>query len=267
MADDSLCVYSWNVNGLRAAAKKGFLDWLETSGGDIVCVQETRARPEQLPEAVRAPIGWATHVVAGEKPGYSGVGVFSRVPWQAISSTVGEDRFDREGRVQDLQFGALRIVNVYFPNGSGPNRDHSRVSFKLDFYRHLFDLLEPAKERGDRILVLGDFNTAHQPIDLARPKQNTKTSGFLEREREELTRWQSAGWVDTWRHFEPRTAERYTWWSQRFGVRQRNVGWRLDFIYASPAAVQFVRSAAIHDDVMGSDHCPVSVSLDPRIAN
>jgi len=265
MSEASMRVYSWNINGLRAAAKKGLLQWLNGCEGDVVCVQESRARPEQLTAEVRDPDGWHTHLVCAEKLGYSGVGVFSKARWDAVSSTLGEEKFDREGRVQDLRFGALRVVNVYFPNGSGPNRDHSRVRYKLKFYRKLFELLEPAKQAGERILVLGDFNTAHRQIDLARPKQNAKTSGFLMRERKELTRWQSAGWVDTWRHFEPRTKDRYTWWSQRFGIRAKNVGWRLDFVYASPGAMPFLQAAAIHDDVMGSDHCPVSVTLDRAI--
>jgi len=260
-----LRIYSWNVNGLRAVGKKGFLDWLEASDGDVVCLQEARARPEQLPDALRSPLGWRTDIVCADKLGYSGVAVYARQPWERVASRLGEERFDREGRVQELQFGALRVLNVYFPNGNGKDRDNGRVRYKLAFYRRLFDHLKPGLDAGERILVMGDFNTCHRMIDLARPKQNKGTSGFLMSERQELTRWLRAGWVDTWRHFEPRTADRYTWWSQRLGVRARNVGWRLDMIYASPAALPFVRSAAIHDDVMGSDHCPVSVTLDPAV--
>lgn len=260
-----LRIMSWNVNGLRAAAKKGFLDWLDGCEADIVCVQEARARPEQLPDALRAPLGWRSHIVCGEKLGYSGVAVYARRPWDDVSETLQNQQFDREGRVQELRFGALTVVNVYFPNGNGKDRDNSRVRFKLAFYRRLFDRLQPRAQTGERILVLGDFNTAHKPIDLARPKQNQDTSGFLPSERRELSRWITAGWTDTWRHFEPKTADRYSWWSQRFGVRERNVGWRLDMVYASPAVMPFLLGAAIHTDVMGSDHCPVSVDLKPEI--
>lgn len=265
-SDAKLRIYSWNVNGLRAVAKKGFLDWLEGSDGDIVCVQEVRARPEQLDDALRAPLGWRTDIVFGEKLGYSGVSVFSRHAWDEVGSSLGEERFDKEGRVQILRFGRLTIANVYFPNGgSSVSRYKTRVRYKLAFYRKLYDHLQPMIEGGERVLVLGDFNTAHRMIDLARPKQNMKNTGFLPSERAELTRWIRAGWVDTFRHLHPKAADRYTWWSQRFGVRARNVGWRLDMIYASPAAIPFLLGAEIHDDVMGSDHCPVSVTLDRAI--
>ena len=156
------------------------------------------------------------------------------------------------------------VANVYFPNGNGKERDNSRVPFKLEFYRALFETLERLRRSGRRVLVMGDFNTAHREIDLARPRENRETSGFLPEERAELDRWLARGWVDTFRRFEPRP-ERYSWWSQRFGVRARNVGWRIDYVLASPAAMRFVRGAFLQPDVMGSDHCPVGVDVDPEI--
>ena len=258
-------VISWNVNGLRACAKKGFGGWLQRSGGAIVGVQEVRAKRDQLPEDVASPAGWTTHFVDAERPGYSGVGLFARREPDDVQDALGEARFDCEGRVQIARFGRLRVVNVYFPNGSGNDRDNGRVPYKLDFYRHLFEVLQRLRRSGARILVMGDFNTAHREIDLARPKTNLKTSGFLPEEREELDRWLRRGWVDTFRHFEPDAEGAYTWWSQRFGVRERNVGWRIDYILASPSAMPFVKGAAIHPKVMGSDHCPISAVVDPKI--
>ncbi len=260
-------VLSWNVNGLRACAKKGFARWLEASEASIVGVQEVRARREQLPEEIAAPAGWQTHFVAAERAGYSGVGLFSKRSPDDVQELTGEPRFDAEGRVQIARFGRLRAVNVYFPNGSGRDRDNSRVPYKLAFYRQLFELLQRLRRSGARILVMGDFNTAHREIDLARPKGNIKTSGFLAVEREELDRWLTRGWVDTFRHFRPDEEGAYTWWSQRAGIRERNVGWRIDYILASPSAMPFVREAAIHPEVMGSDHCPISVRVDPAICD
>ena len=256
---------SWNVNGLRAAHGKGFLDWLATEKADVVGVQEVRARAEQLPEAVRAPEGWrAAHFVSALRPGYSGVGLFSRKTPDAVESSLGVRELDDEGRLQVARFGKLTVVNGYFPNGNGKERDNSRVPYKLTFYRRLFERLERGLRDGERIVVMGDFNTAHQEIDLARPRDNRDTSGFLPEEREEFSRWLRAGWVDTFRHLHPEPGH-YSWWSQRFGVRARNVGWRLDYVLASPGAMPFVKRAALHPGVMGSDHCPVSVDLDPKV--
>ncbi len=258
-------VYSWNVNGLRAVVKKGFFDWLKTARGDVVCLQETRVLPEQLDDEVRKPPRWKTEFSAAEKKGYSGVATYSRKAPDELWRSLEDEELDAEGRLLVTRFGKLTIVNGYFPNGSGKNRDHSRVPYKLKFYQTLFDRLEEAKKSGERILVLGDLNTAHEEVDLARPKTNRKTSGFLDIEREELDRWLKNGWTDTFRHLHPDARDRYTWWSQRFGVRERNVGWRIDYILASPGAMEFLNKAEIHHKVMGSDHCPISVDLDPRV--
>jgi exodeoxyribonuclease-3 len=257
-------IVSWNVNGLRSAAKKGFLSWLSASEADVVGIQEVRARAEQLPEDVRQVPGWRGDFVAAARPGYSGVGLFSRRRPKELHTSLGVKSFDAEGRVQIARFSRLTVANVYFPNGNGTERDNSRVPFKLRFYRRLFARLEAEKAAGGRILVMGDFNTAHQEIDLARPRDNQETSGFLPVERKEFSRWIGAGWVDTFRQFQPAPGH-YSWWSQRFGVRARNVGWRIDYVLASPAAMEFVRGASLHPEVMGSDHCPVSVEVDPRI--
>lgn len=257
-------IYSWNVNGMRACVRKGFLDWIAACGGDIVAVQEIRALPEQLPASVRELEGWWTHWAPAERKGYSGVGLLARQPATEVETCLGEERFDVEGRLQLARFGALRLINGYFPNGNGVNRDNSRIPYKLDFYRCLFDQLEPARQRGEPILVMGDFNTAHREIDLARPKQNVETSGFRPEERQELDRWLRSGWVDTLREYEAGEGH-YTWWSQRKGVRERNIGWRIDYVLASEGALPYLRHAQIHSDVLGSDHCPISIDLDDSV--
>jgi len=260
-----LRIASWNVNGLRACAAKGhFLPWLKNSGASILALQEVRARAEQLEPEVGRPRRWSTHFVAADKPGYSGVGLFSRLRPERVETSLDVPHFDAEGRVQLAHFGRLVVANVYFPNGNGQDRDNSRVPFKLEFYRQLFTRLAALRAQGRRVLVLGDFNTAHTEIDLARPRQNARTSGFLPEERAELTRWLAAGYVDTFRMFHADPGH-YSWWSQRAGSRERNIGWRIDYVLACPAAAPFVREAQIHREVHGSDHCPVSVRVDPRI--
>ena len=254
-------VVSWNVNGLRACAKKGFVESLRRSDADIVGLQEVRAFADQLPDEVRNLDGWHIHFNPAERPGYSGVALISRQPPTRIETSLGEPRFDVEGRLQIAQFDRLTVINAYFPKGSGKDRDNSRVPYKLDFYRAVFDWAQKLRRR-QPVLVIGDYNTAHQEIDLARPKDNVKNSGFLPEERAELDRLFDAGWVDTFRRLHPGEAGHYSWWSQRGGARARNVGWRIDYVLASPAAMKRVREAFIWPAVMGSDHCPVGVDLD-----
>jgi exodeoxyribonuclease-3 len=255
---------SWNVNGIRACARKGFSEWLRRSGAAIVALQEVRALPGELPDGVRRLRAWRSSFAPAERRGYSGVGLLARRAADELHGSLGETRFDVEGRVQMARFGGLLVANVYFPKGSGPNRDNSRVPYKLDFYRRVFEHVQRWRRRGLRVLVAGDFNTAHRAIDLARPKDNAQTSGFLPEERAELDRWVAAGWVDTFRHFEPGPGH-YTWWSQRPGCRERNIGWRIDYVLASPSAMPYVRRAFILPHVTGSDHCPVGVDLDSAV--
>lgn len=262
--DDQLRLYSWNVNGIRACDKKGFRGWLDGSGAFLAGLQEVRARPEQLPLRLRNPRNWSHHMVHAERKGYSGVSSYSRHEPDDVHVGLGVEDFDKEGRVHFIRFGTLLVANVYFPNGSGQERDNSRVPYKLDFYRCVLERLEEERGRGLRVLVMGDFNTAHREIDLARPKSNTKTSGFLPEERAELDRWVDAGWIDTFRMFHD-AGDQYTWWAQRGGCRERNVGWRIDYIFASPEAAKYVTGAHIHPNVMGSDHCPIGVDVSREI--
>ncbi len=254
-------IVSWNVNGLRACAKRGFTAFMARSGADVIGVQEVRAFEDQLPEAVRDPKGWHTCFVAGERPGYAGVGLFSRAKPDRVESMLGEARFDVEGRFQLARFGKVSVVNVYFPKGSGKDRDNSRVRYKLDFYRAVFERVQRLRKR-HHVFVIGDFNTAHTEIDLARPNSNAKSSGFLPEERAELDRWLAAGWVDTFRARHAGEPGHYTWWRQWGGAREKNVGWRIDYVLASPAAMKRVTDAFIWPATTGSDHCPIGVDLE-----
>ena len=253
-------IISWNVNGLRACAKKGFLDVLADSKADVVCLQEVRAFEHQLPDEVRAPEGWHTYFSPAERAGYSGVAIYSRTPATRIETSLGVDEYDVEGRLIIAHFGRMAIASVYFPKGSGKDRDNSRVAYKLGFYSKLFDRVQALKKRGP-VLVLGDYNTAHNEIDLARPKTNKKSSGFLPEERAEMDRWLDAGWVDTFRAAHPDEPGHYTWWRQWGNARADNVGWRIDYVLASASAAKRVTEAFIWPDVTGSDHCPVGVDL------
>lgn len=253
-------IVSWNVNGLRACARKGFGRFLAASQADVVGIQEVRAYPDQIEPGVRAPRDWHSHFAPAERAGYSGVAVYSRQAPDAVHTSLGDPRFDAEGRYLEARFGRLRVASVYFPKGSGTARDNSRVPYKLDFYAAVFERVQRLKRSGP-VLVLGDYNTAHTPLDLARPRSNEKNSGFLPEERAELDRWLAAGWVDTFRKRHPDQGGHYTWWAQWGGARQRNVGWRIDYVLASAAADRRVRDAFIWPQVNGSDHCPVGVDM------
>ena len=253
-------IVSWNVNGLRACTKKGFLDFLENCQADVVCLQEVRAFAEQLDENVRAAEGWHVNISPAKRPGYSGVAIFSRKKPSRIITSLGNDSYDIEGRYILCKFGRTSVASVYFPKGNGKDRDNSRVPYKMGFYAAVFDQIEQLKKSGPAF-VTGDFNTAHEEIDLARPKTNKKSSGFLAEERDELTRWQSAGWVDTFRQAHPGEPGHYTWWRQFGGARENNVGWRIDYVYASASGAKKVTQAFIWPDAVGSDHCPVGVDV------
>ena len=258
-------VVSWNVNGIRACARHGFVDFLGRSGADIVGVQEVRALPEEIPPAARTPVGWHAAFSVAERRGYSGVGIYSKFEPYRVETSLGEPRFDVEGRFIAAHFrtdrGRFAVVNGYFPKGSGKDRDNSRVGYKLAFYRAVFDRAQLMRRRCP-VLVMGDYNTAHREIDLARPKSNVRNSGFLPEERAGFDRWLEAGWVDTFRALHPDEPGHYTWWRQWGGVRERNVGWRIDYVLASSAAMKRTYDAFIWPDQRGSDHCPVGVDID-----
>lgn len=253
-----LTIVSWNVNGIRAAERKGLMAWLERADADIVAFQEVKAQPEQLSETLRQPPGYHAHWCCAETKGYSGVATFSRRPPSSVARGLTDPRFDSEGRVLISSFDDLLLFNVYFPSGSsGP----TRVAYKLAFYERFAEVLRATLSAGYRVVVVGDVNTAYSEIDLARPRENRKISGFLPEERAALGAIFEAGVIDTFRHMYP-TAASYSWWSQRSSnLRERNIGWRLDYILVSHNLRDAIVDARIHADVYGSDHCPVSVTL------
>ena len=253
-------IVSWNVNGIRAALRKGFADWVENETADVIGLQEVRAT-EALASKELSSFRPFVHVVEAEKKGYSGVGLLSKET-PLVETSLGSADFDSEGRVQICRYGELTVANIYFPNGSGKNRDNSRIPFKLGFYQRLFDLLEEERSAGQYVVVMGDFNTAHRDIDLARPKDNRKTSGFRPEECDELERWLTHGYTDTFRALHPEQTGAYTWWSQRKGVRERNVGWRIDYILVATELKERIVSASIMSEQLGSDHCPIVLELD-----
>ena len=253
-------IVSWNVNGLRACARKGFLQVLKRRRIDVMALQEVRAFPAQLDPELRLPRRWHSYFCPAQRPGYSGVAIYSRIPADRVELGLGVPRFDVEGRFIMAHYGRTAIASVYFPKGSGKDRDNSRVPYKLDFYRAVYDRIAAQRRRGP-VFVAGDYNTAHQEIDLARPKTNKRSSGFLPAEREELSRWLDAGWVDTFRAAHPEAPGHYSWWRQFGGAREANVGWRIDYVLASPSAARQVERPFIWPAVTGSDHCPVGVDL------
>lgn len=247
-------IITWNVNGLRACIKKGFTDWLKNCKADIVCLQETRVREDQIDDSVFD--GWHTNWSVAERPGYSGTLTLTREKPDSVSRELGEDRFDNEGRFNEVKIGKLTVMNNYFPNGG---QDNKRVPFKLDYYDLLLQKMKKMMKGKEQFVLTGDFNTSHRPIDLARPKQNEKNTGFLPEEREWIDKYLDSGLVDTFREEFPEKEDCYTYWSQRGGARARNVGWRLDYFLVPEYCKSKTEKNKIHSDVEGSDHCPVSI--------
>ena len=248
---------SWNVNGLRAVYRKNFLEWLLRERPDVLCIQETKSSEGQLPDALKSVEGYCAFFSSAEKKGYSGVAVYSRVRPKTITEDWGDERFTGEGRILSADYGDFLLFNVYFPNGKA---SQERLRYKMDFYESFLDHVRALKKKGKRIVVCGDVNTAHEEIDLARPRENEKISGFLPMEREWIDRLLAAGFVDTLRMFRKEGGQ-YTWWDLKSGARARNVGWRIDYFFVSDSLKEHVRSAAILGGVMGSDHCPVELVL------
>lgn len=252
-------VISWNVNGVRAAVRHGLLGWLEREQPDLLCLQETRANPAALPELTRRPPGYESAWAAGERSGYAGVATYARVPVVGSRVGLGIERFDREGRVVRSDLGGIALYNVYFPNGKA---SHERLTYKLDFYAAFLAHIDAEAAAGQSVVFCGDVNTAHRPIDLARPAANERVSGFLPVERAWLDRWREHGWVDSFRHLHPDARGAYTWWSPFARARDRNVGWRLDYCFIHERLLPRLRGAGIRADVLGSDHCPIWLDLD-----
>jgi len=248
---------SWNVNGLRAAYKKGFLEWFLREQPDVLCLQETRVAADQVPAELVAVEGYGTHFVAASRGGYSGVALYTRLEAKEVRDGFGVKRFDREGRTQVLAYGDFVLFNVYFPNGKASKE---RLRYKMAFYDAFLEHVDGLKAKGERIIICGDVNTAHEEVDLARPKENAKVSGFLPRERAWLDKLVARGFVDTFRMFN-REPGQYTWWDLKTRARERNVGWRIDYFFVSENLTGNVTAAYILPEVMGSDHCPIGLEV------
>jgi exodeoxyribonuclease-3 len=254
-------ITTWNVNGLRAALNKGLLDWVSAYQPDVLCLQEIKARPEQLDlahlDGLRA--SFTDHAWnPATRPGYSGVATLSRTPPLETISGLGDPAFDGEGRTLVTRYPGFWLYNLYVPNGQ---HDRGRVPYKLDFYARLLEQCDERHARGENLILCGDFNTAHRPIDLKNPKQNENSSGFLPEERAWIDKFLAHGFVDIYRNLYPQRAQ-YTWWTYRMNARARNIGWRLDYFLISPGLAERVQDVAILDEVPGADHCPVSLQIE-----
>lgn len=261
MDKKSFRLISWNVNGLRAAMGKGFLASFKGFDADVVCIQETKLQDHQLTEDMTSIDGyasWWSHSIA--KKGYSGVGAWSRVSPVGVKTGIGMDIYDREGRVIEMDFGKFILFNVYFPNG-GMSED--RLNYKLDFYRDFFAYMDTLRASGRSLVICGDYNTAHNEIDLKNPKANENTSGFMRVERDWLDRITADGYVDTFRHLYPDMVK-YSWWTYRYQARSRNAGWRIDYFFVTRDLMddKIVKQSFIDNDITGSDHCPVGLVLE-----
>jgi exodeoxyribonuclease III len=251
-------IISYNVNGIRAAINKGFMDWLKTNPADVICVQETKAAKENLDHTAFNALGYEDYWFSAQKKGYSGVAIFTKIKPDNIEYGTGHKVSDDEGRVLQMDFGDVRIINAYFPSGTS---GEERQSFKYVWLDEFFVYLNDLKKKYPKIILCGDYNIAHTEIDIHDPKGNKKSTGFLPEEREWLTKYFNSGWIDTFRiyHKEP---HRYSWWSQRFPtVRAQNKGWRIDYINVTEPLKKKLIDAEIYPDVKHSDHCPVYLDV------
>ena len=250
-------VLSWNVNGVRSVGNKGFHKWFSDVKPDIVCLQETKAHSEQLDEALLHPQGYHSFWHSAQKKGYSGVAIYAKKEPTAVFTGIGDDKIDSEGRVLGVEYGETLYFSVYFPNSQ---RDHARLKYKLYFCDKINSFLKAKVKKGKNVVVCGDYNIAHKEVDLKNPKTNTENPGFLPEERAWMTEFLEGGFVDGFRHFEP-AGDHYTWWSYRPGVRERNIGWRIDYACFNQELANRVKGVAHFPQIMGSDHCPIGITL------
>ncbi len=248
----------WNVNGLRAVWKKDFLGIMEREKPDILCIQETKMQEHQLTQEFLNPLGYYSAWTFANQPGYSGVAVFSKEKPKRVQKELQNGKHDDEGRLLLLEFEEFTLVNVYIPNGG---RGDHRIQYKLDYYDEMLDMLERLRREGHNLVICGDFNTAHEEIDLARPKENEQVTGFLPVERAWLDKFVAHGYVDTFRMLHPGEPGHYSWWSYRTAARKRNIGWRIDYFFVNQEFWPRVDEAEILSEIEGSDHCPLMLRL------
>lgn len=250
-------IICWNVNGIRAVEKNGFISWINEAQPDILCLQETKAEVIQLGESLINIPGYTSYFHSGEKKGYSGTAVYYKKSPLRIKTGLSDPRFNKEGRTIIIEYDDFTLYNVYFPNGQ---KNEERLQFKMDFNRCFQKDIESHLESGKNVIVCGDINIAHCEIDLKHPKENSKRSGFLPEERAWVSDFLNIGMVDSWRIQHPDEVK-YSWWSYRFNARKSNAGWRIDSFFVSENFMTNIQNTGILDDVMGSDHCPIVLTL------
>ena len=250
-------IISYNVNGIRAAIGKGFADWLTTETPDVICLQETKAQPEQIDTILFKELGYHAYFHSAQKKGYSGVGILCKQEPDKVVVGMGNDRYDAEGRVLRADFGDLTIISVYVPSGSSGDE---RQAFKMDFLEAFLPFVENLRAERPNLIVCGDYNICHKPIDINHPERQVGVSGFLPEEREWMDRYEAMGMIDSFRCFDT-SPEKYSWWSFRGGARYRNAGWRIDYHWVGSALKESLTGATILSDVVHSDHCPVMVMI------
>lgn len=253
-----LTLVSWNVNGIRAAQQKGFIDWIDNVKPDVLCIQETKANKEQLDANLLNPAGYTSYFNSAEKKGYSGTAIYCQNP-PLECTALGVPEFDAEGRAQIADFGQFVLMNAYYPN-SQPER--ARLDYKLRFVDAMITKADSFVKQGRQVVLCGDFNIAHKPIDLKNPKTNEDNAGYYIEERQAMDKFLAAGYVDTFRQFN-QSPDQYSWWSYRMNARVRNIGWRIDYFLVNNGSAKNVTNAFIWPEVMGSDHCPVGIKLIP----
>lgn len=250
-------IFSWNVNGIRAAQKKGFIDWVLKTDMDVLAIQETKAQKDQLDDELLNINGYKSYFESAERKGYSGVAIYTKEAPLSISN-LGLKEFDSEGRTLIAHFNNFSLVNCYFPNSQG---EGARLDYKLDFCNAVLEKCQDLVNNGKNVLLCGDYNIAHTAIDLKNPKTNEKNAGYLPEEREWMTKFLEAGYTDTFRNLHPNEPGHYTWWSYRFKAREKDIGWRIDYHCVNNNFSDKVLNSEIHKTIMGSDHCPLSIEL------
>ena len=250
-------IVSWNVNGIRACLKKGFRDYVESEQPDVLCLQEVKAKAEQVDLEWASELGYSIHWNSATKKGYSGTAIFSKLQAEHVVNGMGIEEHDDEGRVISAEYPEFTLVNVYTPNSK---RGLARLDYRMDWDRVFLDFVVTLNEKKP-VIYCGDLNCAHKEIDLANPKANKKNAGFSAEERSGLDAMVEAGFVDSFRQFD-QSEGKYSWWTVRVNARERNIGWRLDYFWVAQSIVDKIKDAQIRDDIFGSDHCPVEITID-----
>ena len=250
-------IISFNVNGLRAIIKKDFLNFINEYNPDILGLQETKLQLPQIPKEIHSLNNYHKYWSFADKPGYSGTALFTKKEPINVLYDIGDDFFNGEGRIIQAEYDDFILFNIYFPNGQ---MNDDRLKYKLAFYDQFLNHIENLRKLGKNIITMGDFNTAHNEIDLSHPKENSKFSGFLPIERAWIDKYISKGYTDSYRHFD-KSPNKYSWWTYRLNARQKNIGWRIDYCFINDEYLDHLKDAFILNNVHGSDHCPVGIDI------